>query len=197
MAAKAAAEESQNPGLIISLEDLRLDNQDYETSAGIKVITTVRVGKPDKQSFIRVHPDPAWRLLTAILELKESRDIFVIAPDLRAELAVETVRVQLYSAITRQGSFFLWPVKVPGVEGRPNLWHESALAAAQEAMTQWVRVSANMDARSYDVIKAVVAIPEPEWPTSKSFLELVNLAFKNNYITTMDHPVVKGLRGRL
>ncbi len=112
-------------------------------------------------------------------------------------MPAETARVELYSAITRQGCFFLWPVKIPGADGRSNLWHESALSAASEAMTNWVRVSANMSARAYDVIKAVETIPEPEWPTSKTFLELVNLAFAGRYITDMEHPVIRRLRGRL
>jgi hypothetical protein len=197
VAAKVAVEESQNSILTVSFEALRLDNQDYETSAGVKIITSVLVSKPNKQSFIRVHPGPEWRLLTGILEIKEDRETFMIAPELRAELAAETVRVELYSAITRQGTFFLWPVKVPGVDGRSNLWHESAVAAAQEAMTKWVRVGANMQARAYEVMQAVEQIPEPVWPTSKSFEELVRLAFKDRYIASMDHPVVRGLRGRL
>jgi hypothetical protein len=191
------AEESQKQGLAFRLEDLRLNNQDYEVSAGVPVITTVRVGRPEKQSFIRVHPSPDWRLQTALLELKEDREVFAIAPDLRAELASETVRVELYSAITRQGSFFLWPVKIPGVDGRSNLWHESALAAALVAMTTWVRVSANMGARAYDVTRAVEAIPEPQWPTSRTFLELVNLGFAGRYITDLSHPIVRRLRGQI
>ena len=135
--------------------------------------------------------------MTAILEIKEDRENFMIAPELRAELAAETMRVELYSAITRQGTFFLWPVKVPGVDGRSNLWHESAVAAAQAAMTKWVRVGANMQSRAYEVTQAVELIPQPVWPTSKSFEELVRLAFKDRYIASMDHPVVRGLRGRL
>lgn len=192
-----ATEAANPPNLVIRLEDLRLNNQDYETSAGVPVITTVRVGRPEKQSFIRVHPSPEWRLQTALLELKEDREVFAIAPDLRAELAAETVRVELYSAITRQGSFFLWSAKIPGADGRSNLWHESAVAAAQVAMTTWVRVCANMSARAYDVTRAVETIPEPVWPTSKTFLELVNIAFAGRYITDMNHPVIRRLRGQI
>jgi hypothetical protein len=192
-----AIEAPNPPNLAISLEDLRLDDQDYENSAGIPVITTVRVGKPDRQVFVRVNPDPAWRLQTALLELKEDREVFAIAPELRAELSTETMRVELYSTITRDGVFSLWPVKIPGTDGRSNPWHESAVAAAQVAMTKWVKVRADMSAKSYVVVRAVDTIPEPEWPTSKTFLELVNLAFAGRYITDRDHPVLRRLRGQV
>lgn len=192
----ATIEKPKNTNLITSLDDLRLSDQDYENSVGVKVFTTIRVGKPDRQTFVRVNPAPTSRLPIALLEMREDREVFAIAPALKSQLASETTKVELYSAITSQGVFFFWPVKIPGADGRPNLWHTSAIAAAQEAMVHWVRVGANMSARAYDVTKAVEAIPEPIWPEG-SLLALVQLAFKDRYITALDHPAVRRLRGGL
>ena len=157
-AAKLAAEEPQNSStpahdalvvaattkdvaeesiLTVDFEKLRADNQDYENSVGTKVITTVLVSKPGKQTFFRVNPDPKWKMQTNILELRgDKTESFLLAPSLGAELAAETVRVELYSCITRQNTFFLWPVKVPGTDGRLNSWHVSAVEAARVAMTE-------------------------------------------------------------
>jgi hypothetical protein len=198
VAAQAAAEEAQNSIMTVNFEALRADNQDYEASVGVKIITSVPVGKPGRQTFIRVHPDPAWRLQANILELKgDKTETFLLSPRLGAELADETVRVELYSAMTRQGMFFLWPVKIPGTDGRLNTWHVSALEAAQIAMEKWIRVGADMEARSYGVTQATGNFPDPVWPTSKSFQDLVRLAFKDHYIASTDHPVVRRLAGRV
>ena len=62
-----------------------------------------------------------------------------------------------------------WSAKIPVPDGRSNLWHESAVAAAQVAMITWVRVGANMSARAYDVTRAVETIPEPMWHLKTSW----------------------------
>ena len=50
-----------------NLEDLRL-SQDFTTNVGVKkLVTTVPTRKPHRQEFVRVHPDPAYRLETAAL----------------------------------------------------------------------------------------------------------------------------------
>ena len=55
-------EESMDPKNLLDIEGLRL-SQDFTSMAGVKkLITTVPVRKPDRQSFVRVHPDEGWRL---------------------------------------------------------------------------------------------------------------------------------------
>ena len=95
---------------------------------------------------------------------------------------------------SKQGDLFLWPVKLPGVDGKTNDWNESALAAAQLAETRWVRMAANMQAGCYDVFEASGDLAEPQWP-GLSFEEIVRLAFKDRQIQGLDHPVLRALRG--
>ena len=60
---------------------LRLDQSFAETAGVKKLLTTVPVRKPNKQDFVRVHPDPAYRLTpTAIIELNEDREIYLVTP---------------------------------------------------------------------------------------------------------------------
>ena len=83
--AQDAAEDSI---LTIDFEKLRADNQDYQNSVGVKIITSVLVSKPGKQVFFRVDPDPKWRVQVNILELKgDKTSNFLLAPSIGAELA--------------------------------------------------------------------------------------------------------------
>lgn len=49
------------------------------------------VRKPGRQDFIRVHPDESYRLETAVLELKEDRETYLVDPDIWHELPGEIV----------------------------------------------------------------------------------------------------------
>lgn len=173
---------------------LRLSQDFAATVAVRKVLTTVPVRKPNKQEFVRVRPGEDWRLQTCALEDKINRDTYLVAPALWPELANEVYPVCLFLACNRQGDPFLWPVKLPGADGRTNTWNESALAAARHAERQWVRVAANMAAGVYDVYEARAELPEPAWP-DLTFQQLLRLAFQDLLIDRYDHPMLQALRG--
>ena len=60
---------------------LRLDQSFAETVGVKKLLTTVPVRKPNRQDFVRVHADPAYRLTpAAIIELKEDREVYLVTP---------------------------------------------------------------------------------------------------------------------
>ena len=175
---------------------LRL-SQDFAASLGVKkTLLTVPVKKPDNTWWIRTHPDEAYRIETAVLELKEARETYLIDPDLWSYLATEATFSPraLFTAINRQGVVFLWPVRLPGADGRPNEWNRSALEAASMAAKKWVRVTSNMSLGAYEVFEATGDLPEPKWP-EQPFIELLRTAFKDKHITSLDHPVLKQLRG--
>ena len=173
---------------------LRL-SQDFTAQVGVKKeLLTVPVRKPNRQDFVRVHPDEAYRLSTAVLELKEDRETYLVDPSLLSELPGEVVPMTLFTAINRQDVLFLWPVRLPGESGRINEWHRSAAEAAGRARDQWIRVAANMSLGAYEVFVATGDLPGPVWP-DKEFEELLKIAFQDRFIDSMDHPVVQRLRG--
>ena len=177
-----------------SINELRL-SQNFKQSAGVKKhITTIPVRKPGKQDFVRTHPDQHYRIDTAVIELKEERETYIVSPDLLAELDLEWVPKTLITYINRQGVLSLWPIRLPGNDGRIDNWNDSARDAAILAQDRWVRVSANMSLGAYEVFTATGDIPEPDWP-ELSFEEILKIAFKGRYIDTMDHSVVKALLG--
>jgi hypothetical protein len=171
----------------------------FSAAVGVKkALLTVPVRKPDKSWFVRTHPDPAYRLETAVIELKEDREVYLVAPDLWPHLAAESTFSPraLFTAVNRQGVVFLWPVKLPGSDGRVDEWSRSALEAAGLAAKGWVRVQANMALGAYEVFQARGDIPEPQWP-EHSFRELLRVAFREQFIDAHDHPVLRRLRGEV
>ena len=104
-----------------NLSALRLD-QSYADTVGVKkLLTTVPVRKPNRQEFVRVHPDPAYRLTpAAIIEVKEDREVYLVMPDMAPILPGEFSTVTLLTTINRQGTLHIWPVKLPTPEGRQN-----------------------------------------------------------------------------
>jgi hypothetical protein len=105
-----------------------------------QVIARVPVRKPGSQEFFRVHPDEPYRLDTGIIELRDGRETYLVAPGLYEELADEMRFVRLYTWTSRGGAVFLWAVPLPGPDVRRNGWHDSAHAAAELATKQWTRI---------------------------------------------------------
>src|SRR5262245_50358416 len=134
---------------------LRLD-QSYADTVGVKkLLTTVPVRKPNRQDFVRVHPEPKYRLTpAAIIEVKEDREVYLVTPDMAQALPGEFATVTLFTTITRQGTLHIWPVKLPTPEGRQNEWHRSAAEGAERAMKKWVRVTASMSLGAYEIFEA-------------------------------------------
>ena len=177
-----------------NLDKLRL-SQDFASAIGVKKhILTVPVRKPGRQDFVRVYPGEDWRLQTAVLELKEERETYLVDQSLRSELSIEITPKVLFTTINRQGVVFLWPIRLPGDDGRVDEWNLSALKAAQMAMDGWVRVAANMSLGAYDVYEAAGDIPNPTWP-DVTFNDLVRIAFKDKFIRDHSHPVLLRLQG--
>jgi hypothetical protein len=175
-------------------ENLRLDQSFVETSGVKKLLTTVPVRKPNNQDFVRVHPDESYRLTSAIIELKDDRESYLVPPTLAHQLPGECSLVVLYTAINRQGVAFLWPVKLPQPDGKINEWHRSAAEAAERAMSCWLRVKADMALGAYAMYEAKSTIPDPIWPTA-TLKELLKIGFRDRLVDSLDHPVVKRLGG--
>jgi len=177
------------------LESLRL-SQNFGELVGVKkLLKTVPVRKPGKQDFFRVRPGEDWRLETAVLELKEDRETYLVAPGLWSELPGELVPKVLFNTINRQGVVAIWPVRLSGEGGRQDNWSRSALEAADLGQRIWIRLVANMSLGGYEIYQATRDdLPEPIWP-DLSFQEILKIAFQDRFIQTLDHSVIRRLKG--
>ena len=196
----AAVQENQNKtqgpkGLEgFELESLRV-SQDFVKDSGVKkLLTTVPVRKPNRQDFVRVHPDSSYVLDTMLLNLKEERETYLVAPSFREEIPQELTHTRLALATNRQKVLFLWQLRLPGSSGKTDAWSMSALEAYEEAKKNWVSVSANMSLGAYEIYEALGNLSDPEWP-DESMDEIVRIAFRNSFIDSYDHPVLRRLRG--
>jgi hypothetical protein len=177
------------------LASLRLNSSFLETAGVKKLLTTVPSRRPSPQDFVRVHSEAAFRDNFAMIQLKDDREDYLVLPELVSDLANEVSYVTIFTAINRQGVLSLWPVKLLTPDSKRSDWARSEREAAEMAMTKWVRLKAHMSLGAYEIHVAESEIADPVWP-DLSFTGLLKIAYRDRMITSLDHPVVKRLRGQ-
>jgi hypothetical protein len=168
--------------------------QDFASMVGVRRETLrVPISRPPNQAFFMTHPDPAWRIQVAAIEVKETKEVYIVAPSMTDELNGEWVPKILVPCVTRQGGVYLWPIRLPGEDGKLDSWNESAMRIASEYAGKWVRVVPNRELGAYDVVTPISVFPSPEWPESAD--DLLKKAFRDRVIECAKHPVIRQLRG--
>jgi hypothetical protein len=178
---------SKVPDVFSDLASIRISD-DYASSASVKEIFRIPVHKPNKQVFFRAHKTLV--IDTKILERKEENETYVVVPALWEELDTELSTKRLILCISRQTDLFVWPIGLGG----GNLWGQSALEASEVAMKGWIRLVANRGAGMYEIYRPAKPLAEPHWP-EMTIQEMLSKAFRGYVIDTLEHPVVKELRG--
>lgn len=171
--------------------------QDYQNMTGAKKLwTNIPVRKPSKTEFFRILDDEEYTISAAIIELKDEGETYLIDPDLLVDLLEWAVPIQVCVAVSRMGALMIWPVKLP--QERRNPWHDTALQAAELAKTKWICMRANMNAGCYELLEATGNLPEPTFPTEElTFKKMLELAFRDFYVDSLDHPLVLRLSGQV
>ena len=179
-----------------SPEKLRLSQSFQEMTPTKKLIVSIPVHRPNKQTFVRCHPDEDYWFPAGVLEMTDDRETYIVAPSLHESLSQEIVAKILVTSITSQGVLFLWPIRLPKPDGKLDEWNRVAREAAQLAIHKWLRLIPNQSLGSYEIRVAEGALPEPDWP-NLLFNEILRIAFKDKLIQTHDHPVLQSLRGQV
>jgi len=180
----------------INIDALRISTNFGERFAVKKLLVTVPVRKPSKSVFFRVREGKIWEFLAYILENKELGETYLLTQDVAAIVPESARPVRLYSAIDRRGNPMLIPLPLPGEDGRRNNWHDSLAQAIERAKVKWVRVIANMSAGANDVLESQAALGDPEW-TEHTMNQLVEIAFRGKIVSSIDHPAIQELLGRV
>jgi hypothetical protein len=126
--------------------------------------------------------------------VKEDREVYLVTREVVPAVPGEFAPVTLFTSISRQGTLFLWPVRLPNSQGKHNEWHRSAAEGAERAMKKWVRVTASMSLGAYEIFEASGELSEPVWP-EYSFQEILKVAFRDRLVDRPDHPLVQRLQG--
>lgn len=170
----------------------------FEQGAVVKkIVTTIPIRKPDKRDFFRVRPD--WSVSVFILEARTGA---YLVDNSALDEAAETgclKAVDLFFLMTFADSEpFISYITLPAPDGSDNDYNRSRREAYKIGITDWVKIKANQKNGFYEVVKAISNYPEPEWPEEPATLEeAAQIAFKDFFIDSPDHPVLKELRGEL
>jgi hypothetical protein len=168
------------------------------------VMLGITVRKPKKDEFFRVNPDPEMTVDAFILEFEGGNDRkadYFVPPFPGVQAACEQAGGQAFKAVrlvvcmNKWGSMFVWAPRLP--DDRQQKWHTTALLGMEAAKTHWVRLQADMRASMYKMDRAVADMGEPQWPEG-DLGSILKLAFGADYtITSIDHPVLRELRGEV
>ncbi|HEV2901128.1 MAG TPA: hypothetical protein VGX71_25465 [Pseudaminobacter sp.] len=175
-------------------ESLRAQGRDEEIGVQ-KVLLSVSVRKPKKGEFFRTHTDPDMHIVTKLYK-NDDGESFIVSPGLQDVFGRQVVPVCLYFCVSRYGDPFLWPIRLPGDDGRDNSYWQTARDAAKRAETSWVRIEANQAAKNYSLALALGELPPPVWP-ELPLPEILELAFKNSVIKNRDDLMVKQFLGEV
>ena len=182
-------------------DEIDLENftyrEDFATTIKLQGETTfVPVRRPDPQSWVYISSKPELRATVAILELKQQRETYLVRPEIAASLNGDVGNRLLVPYQDREGGLFLWAVRLVDARGGLDSWTTSALRIVHEYCDRWIKIKSKMSTGCYDVFLPPVEIPAPEWPAD-GLRFLVNRAFKNRVINSLEDPVVKKLKGYL
>ena len=168
--------------------------QEFAEEVATKLIlTSVPIRKPNKTEFIQVHPER--ELSVATLKLKDEFEEWVIDADIAKHVPEHIVVKTVVHAVNTKGISFLWPLKVSTKDGKTlDHWSETALIASKEARGKWIKVMSDPALGGYRCSMALGDLPEPKWP-AESWEEVMNIAFRERFIDSPDHQVIRRLRG--
>jgi hypothetical protein len=171
---------------------------DYaEENQGVKrKLVRVPVRRPHRTWWWWTRLDYMLRAAILADESGGQTEIYLVTPDLMPELGSDVVPATLHGAINRQGTFFVITARLPGADGRLDGWTESLREALVIAQSQPVRTASNRDLGAYDIFTTPSQIEMPAWP-EESWEQLITVAFKDKVIESVDHPVVRRLRGEV
>lgn len=168
----------------------KLDEK-YAQHQGEQRTLAVKARRPRSDEWFTVHPDPEFSQETNALIVAADFSYYLVDPSIVPQLEGADYKVMnLHTAITARGSIFMLTVGT-GSDG----FSESLRAAVEQAKEGYVRVASNTAERQYDAFLPKKEIPPPVWPADLTFDGVMEMAFKDRVIDSVNHPVIKGLHG--
>jgi hypothetical protein len=179
---------------VFSVENLRLDPNAQQLEV-VDAISRILTRRPNKQDWFYAHPE--MHLDTYLIE--DSRDqengLYQVAPKLWSALQDELKPTHLAFWVNRQKTYGFWPVKLPNAEGKQSTWAISAFEVLEKARESWVRAVPHQGSGSYIYQFPKSDFGPPSWPETYDLQALLDIAFKDRRIASLDHPFLKYLRG--
>ena len=177
------------------IDDLAIDQAHLEEYASaITESGVVECEKPAKGLFFTVRPETKPykdRAFYFLLQM-EGRDPYLVTPKIAKQKKEEdTIRpVMIVRYVTMAGEEGLWPLKLNPPDGKSNNWNTSALNILELAGSgKWVRMvnAGNKHYRHQLSNKTLKEVP-PKF-TDRTFKDLIDIAFKDRIVRTLDHEI--------
>ena len=166
-------------------------------------IVQIKIAKPKKEHYFRVMPPPDGGSYLPMFMLDGARfssvpkNWYVITGHLVKALQEYAKGIRKYAlvpTIDKDGNIRVWPHSLASA-GQAESWFASREKVIAEATRRWVRFEANCNEGYYDIIVARDQSEKPKWPLDLGYDELIKKAIGDHYVTTLNHPVIRSLRG--
>ena len=184
------------PGNPFANLDALRNPQDYDEFLGGEAVTAFAVRTLKDSIHLRVNDNPTYSLL-GVYTVATRQGIYFVYPQFRDALGPLPRRCNLHVALDGHGEYFLLLVKQPnpGQGQDDNVWYTSARRVAAAAMKEWVKVTKPSGDGGWGHIPVQHKMFDPSWPT-KPFEELLNLAFPDRVITSLNHDLIQQYKER-
>lgn len=158
-------------------------------------ILSIPVRGPTKFEHVRVHPN--LYVNVNVIQLKDSRETYLVVPDMQGILARWLVPTTLYLAITSQGAPLIWSIRLPKEDEKDHPAWSTSRMIAHDAMTKWLMCMWNKGLNSYEKGWGDVEFAEPVWPAfvqdANAQDQILEKGFRDFVIRDMKHQLVKDL----
>ena len=115
-----------------------------------KEIVTVKEGRPKKDEFFRINPDPDFTHDYWLLTVDDGKDKenYLVLPNVRYLVADDVHPHRLLVGINRHNTVFIWTVRLytdddKGGRNAGRSWSDSALECAERAKSLWIKIRGN------------------------------------------------------
>jgi len=156
---------------------------------------TVEIRKPRPQEWFRTHLHPGMLKEIFVIRKDSSGEFYAVAPRLAQELAAEIREAFVIAGINHEGALFVWPILKPKEDTNAQIF-DSDLEHVSLSRSVWIRRRWDPGSRSYLVDEAA-SNKEPQWPESCILDEWLEKGFRGRFIDSVDHQLIRSLRGDL
>ena len=178
------------------LEELRVPDTYSTTVGGIKLPIKPTFSKLSRSRFSRTNPSEEYKALLFFFEDKNTGEIYIVTPSMAPYLGSMVQAKILRLAVDNAAVPYLIAEPVLDPNGRQSPWSSSMVEAIRRSEKEWVRINSNQNAGQYEIIIAKDNLGEPKWP-EQTMDELIREVFGNKIISSLDHPLIRQLQGRI
>jgi hypothetical protein len=187
-----------NSKIVLDPKELHYGNH-WSTIKAPAELRQGAIEPPKPGVFFRTHPRRSHVANIGVIH-DGSVTPFLVLPKLYKHLDREVVVKRAYTTVTAEGTAGLWLLRVPDHEyyeaDLPD-WSHVALEAAELAKEEWVAITWNPVLGYYQIRTAKGDLPDPDWERVPPFKTLLEKAFGDRVIASVEHPLVEWNRSVL